>query len=94
MTITIFEFNLAKCERQLCLAALEWTGSLVEAAALLGTNRHALRRLIAKHKIEWWPYAQQQASWRARDGHNAVTPRQRKSRRSGPSRPGHRGADC
>ena len=40
------------------------TGSLVEAAELLGTNRHALRRLIAKHGITWWPYAQQQNGWR------------------------------
>ena len=63
-SITLPDLNLAEAERRLCLEALTRTGSLVEAAELLGTNRHALRRLIAKHGITWWPYAQQQNGWR------------------------------
>lgn len=62
--ITLPDLNLAEAERRLVQEALTRTGSLVEAAELLGTNRHALRRLIAKHAITWWPYAQQQTGWR------------------------------
>ena len=62
--ITLPDLSLARAERQLCVEALTRTGSLVEAAELLGTNRHALRRLIAKHDIDWWPYAQQQTGWK------------------------------
>ncbi len=58
------DLTLAGAERRLCVEALTRTGSLIEAAELLGTNRHALRRLIAKHEIEWWPYAQQQTRWK------------------------------
>ena len=57
------DLNLDAAERCLVGEALKRTGSLVEAATLLGTNRHALRRLIAKHAIVWWPYAQQQDNW-------------------------------
>ena len=57
------DLNLGAAERRLVDEALRRTGSLVEAATLLGTNRHALRRLIAKHAIVWWPYAQQQGNW-------------------------------
>ena len=64
MAIKLSDLNLADAERRLCLEALTRTGSLVEAAELLGTNRHALRRLIAKHAISWWPYAQQQTGWK------------------------------
>lgn len=63
--VTLPDLSLAGAERHLCVEALKRTGSLIEAAELLGTNRHALRRLIAKHNIEWWPYAQQQARWAA-----------------------------
>jgi len=62
--VTLPDLTLAGAERRLCVEALTRTGSLIEAAELLGTNRHALRRLIAKHKIEWWPYAQQQPRWK------------------------------
>ncbi len=62
--ITLPDLSLAGAERLLCLEALTRTGSLVEAAEVLGINRHALRRLIAKHDIEWWPYAQQQTRWK------------------------------
>ncbi len=64
-SVTLPDLSLAGAERHLCIEALKRTGSLIEAAELLGTNRHALRRLIAKHNIEWWPYAQQQARWAA-----------------------------
>ncbi len=57
------DLNLDAAERRLVDEALKRTGSLVEAATLLGTNRHALRRLINKHAIVWWPYAQQQDNW-------------------------------
>ncbi|MBA3548381.1 MAG: hypothetical protein H0T76_18010 [Nannocystis sp.] len=64
MAITLPDLNLSEAERRLVQEALTRTGSLVEAAELLGTNRHALRRLIAKHSITWWPYAQQQTGWK------------------------------
>ena len=64
-SVTLPDLSLAGAERHLCIEALTRTGSLIEAAELLGTNRHALRRLIAKHKIVWWPYAQQQPQWMA-----------------------------
>ncbi|HEY0137277.1 MAG TPA: hypothetical protein VGB85_24510 [Nannocystis sp.] len=63
-SIRLPDLSLAGAERRLCLEALTRTGSLVEAAELLGTNRHALRRLILKHEIVWWPYAQQQTQWK------------------------------
>ena len=62
--VTLPDLNLAGAERHLCVVALTRTGSLIEAAELLGTDRHALRRLITKHEIEWWPYAQQQTRWK------------------------------
>jgi len=62
-SVTLPDLNLAEAEHHLCEEALKRTDSLIEAAELLGTNRHALRRLIAKHNIEWWPYAQQQERW-------------------------------
>jgi excisionase family DNA binding protein len=45
--------NLADAERQLAQAALTATGSIVEAAQLLGVTRQYLKRLIIKHRIEW-----------------------------------------
>ena len=50
-------FGLSVAERRLCTQALELTGSLVEAARLLGCTRHALKRRIIKHGIEWPPVA-------------------------------------
>jgi len=64
LAITLPNLDLAAAERRLCQEALTRTGSLIEAADLLGTNRHALRRLISKHGITWWPYAQQQVGWK------------------------------
>lgn len=62
--VSLPDLNLVNAECRLVTEALTRTGSLVEAATLLGTNRHALRRLITKHEVQWWPYAQQQDRWR------------------------------
>ena len=47
--------NLHDAERQLCEEALARAGSVVEAAQLLGITRHALKRRMIKHRIEWPP---------------------------------------
>jgi DNA-binding NtrC family response regulator len=52
-------FDLAAAERLLCAQALELTGSLVEAARLLGCTRHALKRRMIKHRIDWRPRSSQ-----------------------------------
>ena len=44
---------IAAAERRLCVAALDATGGIVPAAQLLGVTRHALKRRIIKHRIEW-----------------------------------------
>lgn len=49
--LTITTYNLAAAERVVILEALGRTESLIDAAALLGINRHALRRRITKHRI-------------------------------------------
>ena len=53
MRLTIDTFNLQAVERMLCVEALNHAGSIVEAAVLLGITRHALKRRIIKHRIEW-----------------------------------------
>jgi DNA-binding NtrC family response regulator len=53
MPIVIDSLNLADAERKLCEEALVATGSIVEAANVLGITRHALKRRIIKHQIEW-----------------------------------------
>ncbi len=53
LPIVLDSYNLADAERQLCSAALEAAGSIVPAALLLGVTRHALKRRIIKHRIEW-----------------------------------------
>ena len=53
MPVVLDSYNLADAERRLCEAALEEGGSIVEAASLLGITRHALKRRIIKHAIEW-----------------------------------------
>lgn len=55
MPIVLEELNLRKAERRLCEEALAMAGSIVEAAQLLGITRHALKRRIIKHDIEWPP---------------------------------------
>jgi DNA-binding NtrC family response regulator len=53
MPIALDTLNLADAERKLCEEALRSGGSIVEAANLLGITRHALKRRILKHQIEW-----------------------------------------
>ncbi len=53
MPIELESLDLATAERLLCETALHKTGSIVEGARLLGITRHALKRRIIKHKIEW-----------------------------------------
>ncbi|MFV8750333.1 helix-turn-helix domain-containing protein [Nannocystaceae bacterium ST9] len=53
MPIAMESLNLADAERKLCEEALRTAGSIVEAANLLGITRHALKRRIVKHQIEW-----------------------------------------
>ena len=55
MPIVLDSLNLASAERKLCEEALRAGGSIVEAANLLGITRHALKRRIIKHQIEWPP---------------------------------------
>ncbi len=51
--IILEDLNLSNAERLLCEEALTEAGSIVEAANLLGITRHALKRRIIKHRIEW-----------------------------------------
>jgi DNA-binding NtrC family response regulator len=53
MPILLEDLNLRKAERLLCQQALDRAGSIVEAAQLLGITRHALKRRMIKHKIDW-----------------------------------------
>ena len=53
MPIVLDSLNLATAERKLCEEALTSAGSIVDAANLLGITRHALKRRIVKHQIEW-----------------------------------------
>ena len=53
MRLTIETFNLNTVERTLCVEALTTAGTIVDAAGLLGLTRHALKRRIIKHRIEW-----------------------------------------
>ena len=58
MRLTIETFNLHTVERMLCVEALQSAGSIVDAAVQLGITRHALKRRIIKHRIEWPPRRQ------------------------------------
>jgi len=53
MRLVLEDWNLNAAERLLCVEALATAGSIVEAAQLLGITRHALKRKIIKHRIEW-----------------------------------------
>lgn len=53
MRLVLEDWNLNAAERLLCVEALATAGSIVEAAQLLGITRHALKRRIIKHRIEW-----------------------------------------
>lgn len=60
MRLHLESYKLHEAERLLCEEALTAAGSIVEAANLLGITRHALKRRIIKHRIEW-PVRQQGA---------------------------------
>ena len=45
--------NSNTAERKLVVGALEAAGDIIHAALLLGITRHALKRRIIKHRIEW-----------------------------------------
>jgi len=51
--LIIETFHLPTVERMLCIEALNRAGTIVDAAALLGVTRHALKRRIVKHGIAW-----------------------------------------
>ena len=53
MRLAIETLNLNDVERMLCVDALNTAGTIIEAASLLGITRHALKRRIIKHQIEW-----------------------------------------
>lgn len=53
MPILLEDLNLRNAERTLCQTALQKAGSIVEAAQLLGITRHALKRRMIKHHIDW-----------------------------------------
>lgn len=53
LPIILDSFNLAAAERELCVAALKAGGGIVPAAKLLGVTRHALKRRLIKHRIDW-----------------------------------------
>ena len=53
MKLILDNLNLEFAEKLLCTKALEETGTIVEAAQLLGCTRGQLKRKIIKHKIEW-----------------------------------------
>ncbi|MCX4245140.1 helix-turn-helix domain-containing protein [Paraliomyxa miuraensis] len=53
MPILLEDLDLRKAERLMCQQALSRGGSIVEAARLLGITRHALKRRMIKHRIEW-----------------------------------------
>ncbi len=51
--LVLEDLNLAEAEKNLCIEALNAAGTIVDAAKLLGITRHALKRRIIKHRIEW-----------------------------------------
>ena len=61
MPILLEDLDLRKAERLLCQSALTRAGSIAEAAQLLGITRHALKRRMLKHRIEWPPSPQPSA---------------------------------
>ena len=52
-SLQLSSFNLLAAERALCVEALQSAGSILDAAKILGVTRHALKRRIIKHRIEW-----------------------------------------
>lgn len=74
MPILLEDFDLRKAERLLCEQALSRGGSIVRAADLLGITRHALKRRMIKHHIQW-PPAPQATAPEARSHHPTVPDR-------------------
>ncbi len=52
-SVLLEDLNLRSAERRLCEAALARSGSIIGAAQLLGITRHALKRRLLRHRIEW-----------------------------------------
>ena len=50
---TLDSYNLNTAERVLLIAALTEAGGIVEASKLLGITRHAVKRRIIKHNIDY-----------------------------------------
>ncbi len=74
MPILLEDLNLRKAERLLCNQALNRAGSIVEAAHLLGITRHALKRRMIKHRIEWPPQPQQRPAAAPREHRPPMAP--------------------
>jgi hypothetical protein len=53
MPILLEDLDLRKAELLLCQSALSRARSIGEAAQLLGITRHALKRRMLKHRLEW-----------------------------------------
>ncbi|MGB1278273.1 MAG: helix-turn-helix domain-containing protein [Nannocystaceae bacterium] len=51
--LVLEDLSLAEAEKNLCIEALNAGGTIVDAAKLLGITRHALKRRIIKHRIDW-----------------------------------------
>lgn len=51
--LVVEDFNLNTAERMLIERALRQGGSIIEAAKLLDTTRHAVKRRMIKHGIRW-----------------------------------------
>lgn len=50
-SITLPDLNWLAAEKTLCETALRRCSTMLEAAALLGMTRHALKRRIIKHNL-------------------------------------------
>jgi len=51
--VVLDAFNLNTADRKMIERALKQGGSIIEAAKLLDTTRHAVKRRILKHGIKW-----------------------------------------
>lgn len=60
LPIIIDTYNLLSSERAICVSALAEGGNIVEASKLLGITRHALKRRIVKHAIQYPALTEQQ----------------------------------
>lgn len=51
--ITLPTYDIEEADRLITIGALKEAGSIVGAAALMNTTRHAVKRRIVKHGIRW-----------------------------------------